>query len=157
MKGRRIAVGIAIISFGLLVMGTAVAFLGPAVDMAGGDRTSPKGALARGLDVYRSEGCAECHTQQVRQVSNDLGLGKVTDLGSLGPLTVPGLVRLGPDLSCFGDEARLAFYGKGLAEYVKDPRSARSTTAMPRYSYLSDTELADLLVYLDALTCEGHV
>lgn len=156
MKGRQIALGIAVISLGLLVMGTTIAFLGPVVDMAGGDQAAPKGALARGFDVYRSEGCAECHTQQVRPVSNDLGLGKVTDIASLGPLSIPGLVRIGPDLSCFGEAVRKSGYEKGLADYLQDPRSVRPASTMPRYSYLSDTELADLLVYLDALTCEGH-
>lgn len=56
-------------------------------------------AAERGRQVYLSAGCASCHTQSVRAVVGDVGLGPVTlpDTNQ-----VLGFRRIGPDLSDVG-------------------------------------------------------
>ena len=52
-----------------------------------------------GRDVFRSEGCAACHTQVVRPIVADAGLGGVSMSDSN---QVIGIRRIGPDLSHIG-------------------------------------------------------
>lgn len=56
-------------------------------------------AAERGRQIYLSAGCASCHTQSVRAVVGDVGLGPVTlpDTNQ-----VLGFRRIGPDLSDVG-------------------------------------------------------
>ncbi len=56
-------------------------------------------AASAGRDVYQSMGCGSCHTQMVRPVVADVGLGGVTLNDSNQVL---GTRRLGPDLSDAG-------------------------------------------------------
>jgi hypothetical protein len=56
-------------------------------------------AAVRGQEVYRSVGCASCHTQMVRPVVSDVDLGAVTLNDSNQVL---GTRRFGPDLSNVG-------------------------------------------------------
>jgi hypothetical protein len=56
-------------------------------------------AAVRGQGVYRSVGCASCHTQMVRPVISDVDLGAVTLNDSNQVL---GTRRFGPDLSNVG-------------------------------------------------------
>lgn len=106
-----------------------------------------------GKAIYDSEGCWYCHTQSVRPVPADLGLGKVTtsDRVARDVPTVLGLSRIGPDLACAGDRFDNA---QQIAEHLKDPRKTRSGSLMPRYGFLSDGELGALGEYLMALQCE---
>jgi hypothetical protein len=55
-----------------------------------------------GQDLYRNLGCAACHTQMVRPVIADVGLGAVTLNDSNQIL---GTRRFGPDLSNVGSRA----------------------------------------------------
>ncbi len=52
-----------------------------------------------GRDVFRSEGCAACHTQVVRPIVADAGLGGVSMSDSN---QVIGIRRIGPDLAHIG-------------------------------------------------------
>jgi hypothetical protein len=56
-------------------------------------------AAVRGQHIYRSVGCASCHTQMVRPVVSDVDLGAVTLSDSNQVL---GTRRFGPDLSNVG-------------------------------------------------------
>src|SRR5687768_492802 len=77
----------------VFIIGIAVAYVLPVLDPKlntfSGDSVPYSQATLRGKEVYDSEGCWYCHTQQVRAVSNDLGLGKVT--------TAARIVRDRPD------------------------------------------------------------
>lgn len=93
-------------------------------------------ALA-GREVYLREGCAACHTQMVRRVVADAGLGPVTLSDTNAVL---GTRRYGPDLAHIGSR-------------VEDPGALRAALeggleSHPRYSGLSDGDLADLVAYL---------
>jgi cbb3-type cytochrome oxidase cytochrome c subunit len=106
---------------------------------------------ARGRAIYDSEGCWYCHTQAVRPVANDTGLGPVfTEAKTVNGRPPMGISRIGPDLACAGDH--LQDVGV-VVERLKDPRSTVSASAMPSYSYLSDEELAALAAYVTSLKC----
>jgi cbb3-type cytochrome oxidase subunit 1/mono/diheme cytochrome c family protein len=108
--------------------------------------------VADGRDVYLSQGCMYCHTQQVRANVTDAGLGAVTvaeDVALENPVTL-GRIRIGPDLAHAG--LRPGTDDRSwLATYLRDPASVRNWTAMPSYDYLSDDELDSLVQYLMSL------
>ena len=106
-------------------------------------------AVHAGWEIYRNEGCVQCHTQQVRAVVTDVGLGPVvtdTDL-ALTSFDLTGHVRTGPDLSAVGSRLESG----ELAQVVRDASSRHSWTTMPSYEYLSDGEIDDLVAYLSTL------
>lgn len=109
---------------------------------------------AHGRKVYGAEGCWYCHSQSVRPVGNDVGLGGVTSAERIAGDKPPflGLSRTGPDLACTGDRLTDA---AALVEFLKDPRSVREGAKMPSFGYLSDEQLADLAAYLTGLRCAG--
>lgn len=111
-------------------------------------------ASLRGRAVYQDEGCVWCHTQQVRAVSNDLGLGVVTrpDRIVRDDPALTGWTRVGPDLACYGDRA---LKGEDLLAFLEEPSSRFSGSRMPGYGHLSGAELDDLATYLLSLTCGG--
>ena len=88
---------------GLFIAVVLLALVGPstAVDTPGA-RTSEiaySDAAATGREVYLSLACASCHTQMIRPVIADVGLGPVT-LSDTNQ--VLGTRRYGPDLSNVG-------------------------------------------------------
>jgi len=96
-----------IAAIGLFVLVFFLGLVGPSlqVDTPGARSSqinlSPAGE--NGLSLYSSLGCAACHTQMVRPVVADVGLGVVTINDANQPL---GTRRFGPDLSDVG--ARLS-------------------------------------------------
>lgn len=93
------------------------------------------GIAEQGAQVYRAEGCAACHTQQVR----------AQDVPQFGPrFTVAqdylrdhpvqyGSLRLGPDLANVG--ARLPDEAWHLL-HLYDPKLTVENSTMPQYPYL---------------------
>lgn len=108
--------------------------------------------IASGRSIYVSEGCWYCHTQSVRPVAVDLGLGAVTFPDRVSRDAPPelGMVRVGQDLSCVGARFESA---EALASYLVNPRETRPNSTMPSLSGLSDEELTDLAAYLSSLSC----
>jgi cbb3-type cytochrome oxidase subunit 1/cytochrome c2 len=105
-----------------------------------------------GRNLYISEGCVECHTQQVRPVGTDVGLGPVSLAGDYAHETpaLLGLQRFGPDLMHVA--SRGEFFDKVLVgAHLEDPRSLVPWSTMPSYSYLSDQDIADLVSYIETL------
>ncbi|MBT8200260.1 MAG: cbb3-type cytochrome c oxidase subunit II [Acidimicrobiia bacterium] len=102
-----------------------------------------------GWVVYRNEGCVQCHTQQVRAIVTDVGLGAVVGAAdiSLTDFDLTGHERLGPDLSSVGSRLDQ----RKLAEVVTDASARHRWTTMPSYDYLSDQEIDDLVAYLSTL------
>lgn len=105
--------------------------------------------LAAGRNLYLSEGCWYCHTQEVRQVVPDVGLGAVSQPGDYAwEVPAPrGTVRLGPDLFHVGSRDETAT-AQALLNHLFDPRAVRPWSTMPSYQHLSDDELTDLALYL---------
>lgn len=109
-------------------------------------------AIAEGRDVYISEGCVYCHTQQVRSNVTDVGLGAVTrrqDITLSSPALL-GRVRLGPDLSHAGQRP-LTDDVAWVAQHLDDPRANRGWSSMPSYDYLTADELDALAQYIVSL------
>jgi len=91
---------------GLFVALFLVGVVGPSLPTENpGARSSELPYSAAGLhgqDIYQSVGCASCHTQMVRPVIADVGLGAVSLNDSNQVL---GSRRFGPDLSNIGGRA----------------------------------------------------
>ena len=103
-------------------------------------------AATTGRDIYIQEGCAYCHTQQVRPIVTDVGLGPVSVLGDYSHETpaLIGVQRRGPDL--FHVRDRLD--ADTIAAHLADPRGLRPWSTMPTYDYLSSSDLEALAAYL---------
>ena len=88
---------------GLFFIVAMVGLIGPSMSPeTPGARTSHidySADAARGRDLYVSTGCAACHTQMVRPVVADVGLGPAT-LDDTNQIL--GTRRFGPDLSDVG-------------------------------------------------------
>jgi cbb3-type cytochrome oxidase cytochrome c subunit len=129
-------------SIGLFVFAVAASLLAPAL---GGADTGPRSselalsALAiEGRDTYAASGCGSCHTQMVRPVIADVGLGAVTLSDSNQVL---GTRRYGPDLSNVG--ARLS--GSQISAIIggfggHPAASLESTQAEALVAYLTESK-----------------
>lgn len=96
-------------------------------------------AAARGRDLYVGEGCAYCHTQNVRPLQQDLVFGRPSVAGDYAYAT-PELLgdhRNGPDLSNIGARQPSTAW-----QYIHlwDPRAVVHDSIMPRYSWLFEVK-----------------
>lgn len=136
------------------------AFVLPAVDadrpptqLADSSRLYPEGSIAdQGRQLYISEGCWYCHTQQVRAVVTDVGLGRVFESGDYAhdPTGTLGFRRIGPDLG-HTQERDTAGSASYVLNHLIDPRVTRPWSVMPSYSYLTQDELTALAAYVAGL------
>jgi cytochrome c oxidase cbb3-type subunit I/II len=102
---------------------------------------------ALGRDIYIREGCVYCHTQAVRPIVTDVGLGAVSVAGDYAheePVLL-GVARMGPDLMHIADR------GGTTVDHLKDPREERPWSTMPSYDYLSQDDLEALVAYVNGL------
>lgn len=132
----------------------------PAIDPANtestilGDevRTYPAGSSElAGRNIYISEGCAECHTQSVRPVGTDVGLGPVSMAGDYlheNPALL-GHLRVGPDVMHVASSDE--FNPGWLKVHLDNPRVSRDWSTMPSYAYLSDADMDALVSYIETL------
>lgn len=107
---------------------------------------------AAGRQIYLQEGCWYCHTQQVRPIVTDVGLGPVSQPGDYVHETPAmfGIQRIGPDLMHAGSREPTDSVA-WLTAYLENPRAVRSWSTMPSYGTLSDTEISQLAAYLVSL------
>jgi hypothetical protein len=140
LVGERQGVGVVMGgSLGLLVLSLLLSVFLPSMQQPGnGIRSSNhafSSAAIEGRDVYGSQGCASCHTQLIRNVVIDVGLGPVS-LDDTNQII--GYRRMGPDLSAVGarieDSAALMAFLTGGDH--------------PAATGLSETDLANLVAYL---------
>lgn len=97
----------------------------------------------RGLKVYVDEGCAYCHTQQVRPVDSDSNLGRpsvAADFAGLERLgvwrqtpAVLGSERTGPDLTNVGERQPSANWH---LMHLYQPRAVVEDSVMPAFPWL---------------------
>jgi cytochrome c oxidase cbb3-type subunit 2 len=117
--------------------------------------TARPGLAQQGLQVYRSLGCTECHTQQVRpegDVERGWGVRRTVAQDFLAdrPVLV-GQVRMGPDLAnlALREPERFAAPWKFLSasnhveemerrlyQHLYNPRQFASRSVMPSYAFL---------------------
>ena len=126
------AIGLFLVIFLMGLVGPSVATDEP------GARTSEipySQAAVDGQHVYGSLGCAACHTQMVRPVVADVGLGAVT-LNDTNQ--VLGDRRFGPDLSDVGTR---------MTSSQLESTVSGDTTAHPPH-HLASQDMAALVAYL---------
>ncbi len=132
-------------AIGLFAIIFLVGFVGPSIQgEAPGARTSQieYSALAlEGREVYASSNCASCHTQMVRPVIADVGLGAVTvhDTNQ-----VVGTRRFGPDLSNVGARlsgSQLEAIVLGLGDHPTYSLSSEEMSAL--VTYLTESQTAE--------------
>jgi cytochrome c oxidase cbb3-type subunit I/II len=153
---RRLTVGaVAVFAFAALFTG---AF--PAMDPANSESTilgddsrdyASGSAELTGRNLYISEGCAECHTQSVRPIGTDVGLGPVSQPGDYvheRPVLL-GAVRGGPDLMHIASSE--GFDASVIAAHLSNPRANTSWSTMPAYDYLSAEDIDALVRYIETL------
>ena len=141
LVGEREGVGVVLTgSFGLLVLSLLLSVFLPSTPQPGnGIRSSNHSYSSQaqeGRDIYLSQGCGTCHTQLIRDVVPDVGLGPVSlpDTNQ-----VIGYRRIGPDLAAIGarieDTAALISLLAGEGDH-------------PVASGLTEADLMNLLAYL---------
>ena len=159
-RSERGALGAGVIAAGTilcLVLGFYVAVwlpLGDAVNRSPGERRTYDQQALNGRALYIREGCFSCHTQQVRDAFSDSALGTGPSLPGLYNNEAPnliGTIRLGPDLTCFGDRNTDA---STIMRHLRNPQVVHPHSTMPRYGYLDNKELQALASYLLRLRCE---
>jgi cytochrome c oxidase cbb3-type subunit 2 len=137
--------GIVFLAF--VAIGATVAL--PAADPAvRATTTGPKlsALAARGMKVYRSEGCEYCHTIDVRDTPVDAAFGKPSapaDYAGQSPVLL-GSERIGADLAHVGSRYSSA---ADLADILVHPPRSQ----MPSYGFLSKQDLRALAAYLATL------
>jgi cytochrome c oxidase cbb3-type subunit 2 len=117
------AVGMGVIP-GAILSGTSP---GPGVQ-------PPSDEARRGREIYIGEGCAYCHTQQVRPLEQDRVFGRPSAPGDFAYATpeLLGTERTGPDLSNVG--ARQSDVWEAIHLY--QPRALVADSVMPAYPWL---------------------
>ena len=96
------------------------------------------GSAKQGAEVYRSLGCAECHSQQVRGIGTDVArkwgdrITVAQDFLGDYPVLL-GAQRIGPDLANFGSRQTNAAM---ILAHLYDPRSSQPGSTMPPYPFL---------------------
>jgi cytochrome c oxidase cbb3-type subunit 2 len=100
----------------------------------------------RGLTVYVDEGCAYCHTQQVRPVKMDQSLGRPSVAGDYARLDRPGpwrqtpavlgSERTGPDLTNVGKRQPSQQWHY---MHLYNPRAVVEASVMPAFPWLFRT------------------
>lgn len=109
-------------------------------------------AESQGRGLYIAEGCWYCHTQQVRPIVTDVGLGAVSATGDYAhdPAGTLGVARLGPDLAHAGSRSPTDD-PEWVRAHLVDPRAVRPWSTMPAYEHLSDSDLIALAAYVAGL------
>ncbi|MDB6041422.1 MAG: cytochrome oxidase mono-heme subunit/FixO [Verrucomicrobiales bacterium] len=113
------------------------------------------GAAQQGRDVYRANGCAACHTQQVRsrESGSDMARGwgvrptVARDFIFDNP-AMPGVFRIGPDLANVGNRQRDP---KWHFSHLYNPRIKSPGSSMPPYRYLFEKHKTGVAPSADAI------
>ena len=151
---------------GVLFFAMSVALLGiwPGRTLQEQTRTmSPEHPLGlsvseqRGREIYSREGCAYCHTQQIRYLHTDMARFGAPTLAWETRFDYPqlwGTRRIGPDLAREGSTHSADWH----FAHLYSPRSVAPDSVMPAYPALFDgspdrprQEARDLLAYLETL------
>jgi cytochrome c oxidase cbb3-type subunit I/II len=128
-----------------------------------GDVQPPTAAEQRGRSIYGRDGCAYCHTQQVRTTLADIARFGAPTAAWETQYDYPqlwGTRRIGPDLSresgVRSDDWQLT--------HLYNPRLVVRDSVMPSYPYMfngsasqPNQEASDLLAYLRSLGRSGQV
>jgi mono/diheme cytochrome c family protein len=133
-------------ALGLFLIVVLVGLVGPSIpeDIAGARSSALPltTAAEHGRDIYATVGCASCHTQMVRPIIADVGLGAVTLNDSNQVL---GARRFGPDLSDVGTRMtadQIEAIVAGLGEHP--PHSLSGDDMNDLVAYLAESRTATM-------------
>jgi mono/diheme cytochrome c family protein len=133
-------------ALGLFLIVVLVGLVGPSIpeDIAGARSSALPltPAAEHGRDIYATVGCASCHTQMVRPIIADVGLGPVTLNDSNQVL---GARRFGPDLSDVGTRMtadQIEAIVAGLGEHP--PHSLSGDDMNDLVAYLAESRTATM-------------
>lgn len=138
----------------LVLLGAAATVVLPAADPALETASDFERAYdeqaTTGMRLFAREGCWYCHSQQVREVRTDTGVGDPLQPGDYAAdrPAMLGRERVGPDLTHAAGRFEDAEQVKSL---LRDPRAKGRHSSMPSYAYLSDGELDALAKYVLSL------
>lgn len=93
-----------------------------------------------GRDIYVREGCYSCHSQMVRPFRDEVERYGHYSLAAESMYDHPfqwGSKRTGPDLARVGGR----YSDEWHVQHLQDPRSVVPESIMPRYGFLSETDL----------------
>lgn len=119
----------------------------------------------RGREIYKREGCWYCHTQFVRPQDRNEGPVALSGDFEFYPETVEladkmglqlvhllGTERTGPDLSLIGGKMPDAWHKAHHA----NPQAFNPGSVMPKFNYLSEKDMDDLVAYVQTLGREKN-
>lgn len=153
--------GVAFFVFSVVLLGVLpgrvldqqISLLSPANVLA------PTNSETRGREIYAREGCAYCHTQQIRYTEADMARFGAPTLAWEAQFDFPhlwGTRRVGPDLSRAGGTRSMDWQ----LLHLYSPRTVAPLSVMPAYEALFDgapdrpkQEAYDLVAYIESL---GH-
>jgi hypothetical protein len=146
---------------GLFLIVVMVGLVGPSIPIdAAGARSSDipfSEAALRGRALYDNLGCAACHTQMVRPVVADVGLGPV----SLDDTNqVLGTTRYGPDLADVGfrvTASQIEAIISGLGSHPAQTLTEDDLSSLVAYLVESNTSAVDEDVEEEPVDEEGEV
>lgn len=98
------------------------------------------GSAKQGAEIYRSLGCAECHTEQVRGLGSDIErkwgdrISVAQDYLGDYPVLL-GSQRIGPDLANVGLRQTNA---SAILQHLYNPQASQPGSRMPPYRFLFD-------------------
>lgn len=106
---------------------------------------------ARGLVLYKENGCFYCHSQFVR--SSDWAVGVPSEAGDFyySSPNFLGTERTGPTLGQLGGMRPTLW----LLDHYIDPRKVEPRSIMPSFAWLSDDDIADIVTYVQNLGGEN--
>lgn len=143
-------------ALGVLILGALFGVLLPSVDIAEARSAAVPGttieysdAALEGRSVYVQEGCWYCHTQQVRPIVTDAGLGRVTSPALLATEASDtlGFQRIGPDLANVA--AREPFNNPStIVAFLRNPGAVVEGSRQPAYTHLGTDQLEAVAQYL---------
>ena len=93
-----------------------------------------------GRDIYRREGCYNCHSQMVRALRDEVERYGHYSLAAESMYDHPfqwGSKRTGPDLARVGGR----YSDEWHVQHLIDPRSVVPESVMPKYGFLAETDL----------------
>ena len=126
-------------------------------DMSPDNVYAPSASELRGRAIYAREGCAYCHTQQIRYTDADMARFGAPTLAWEGQFDTPhmwGTRRVGPDLSRSSGTRSADWH----FAHLYAPRDVVPWSVMPSYAGFFDgaadkptQDARDLVAYLDSL------
>ncbi|MBD2841065.1 cytochrome-c oxidase, cbb3-type subunit II [Erythrobacter sp. KMU-140] len=143
------------VAIGGLVQITPLFYLDNTIEKVDGMR--PYTPLEQaGRDIYIREGCYTCHSQMIRPFRDEVERYGAYSLAAESMFDHPfqwGSKRTGPDLARVGGR----YSDEWHVQHLNDPQSVVPQSIMPKYRFLSETELhvADAGAMLSALRTVG--